>query len=705
MGITALRLYLVKTFGEFLDKRELQRDRNDEHLFRVADEDIVVDFIADTGDGFNATYSVFRQLNPAHMGHPEILICGGDQVYPEPSARAYQEKFVGPLTDAVPRAFVDLIDEIVGRAKPVETTGEPIGRSAPEPELIEARVKRLEAILDNLEPDNRAWLERQFQLVAPVLVRNPVLDGNTAYTNLLARCGIEPAARDNSGAGQTLAAQAKRVETAEREKLAERARERAQPWLLAVPGNHDWYDGLSAFDQVFMHQRRIGGFETKQHRSYWAVALDVGGKRWWIWGIDLALDAHVDRAQLDYFLKCRVRTGEPVVLVLAAPLWTYAEHRVRHLYEFERKVIFDRGLRLAMVLSGDRHYYIRRESTLYAEGGGRRDDAPARITAGLGGAFTHAPHLEMVTPRLWSADKNELNDDLPYVADVLDDLEGPRKNGHAFVRSFPDERASRRMSSFRRSLSAWFRWNRSFTFIPWVLGLLSAATMLQTSRFWGDEAVTEVGEWQLALYLVLSFNLMVVIVLLLLAMALSPPDPGANFQRTQRVFWTLAHWLAQVAALWAGIWAAQEITRMWVGDAEDEIVGLVFILLASAFAAISFVVVLLGYFAVTTRAQMSVNALGSWGLDTSSAGFLRMRFTADRITVDVYGMTDIKSEKPSKIWTDRSGRTELHPVYTPCWERRPLLHVDHFLVEREEDGVAAGNDTADSNTAGKKDNG
>lgn len=639
MASKVLRLSQVKTFGEFLDKRELQHRRSDEVLARTARDELFVDFIADTGDGFNATYSVFRQLNPVHMGHPDLLVFGGDQVYPSPSAKAYEEKFTAPLRDAVPVAFLDHVGGLLDRD-----------------DLEAAR-----ALLRDPDCGDQRWLRHQRALLASELDAEGRRD-------LIAALGLDPPAvaspdAPDSGTGAPTEA----------------------PWLLAIPGNHDWYDGLSAFDRVFMTQRSIGAFETKQHRSYWAIALEVGGKRWWIWGIDIALDEHVDRAQLEYFMKCGARPGEPVVLVLAAPLWTYAPHRIDHLYQFERTAIFDQGLRPALVLSGDRHYYIRREAILEDAEGGRRPDAPPRITAGIGGAFKQAPHLELVTPGLWEdlgPDADRPNDNLRYRAARLKERDLGGLTGVVEPRSFPAEKESRRLVSFRRAVSSWWRWNRTFALIPFVLGLFTAATLLQTSQFWGGEPVTEATQWELVLYLVLSFNLLVLLVLFGAALAFSAPDPAAAFRKTQRTFWTFVHWAALVAALWASMWAAQEIAARWIDDDRIVLQGVVFLLLGSALTAVSVVLVILGYWVLTTRAQMSVNVLGSWSVEPNYVGFLRMRFTPDDVFVDVYGMTDIKTEAPQKCWRRRTGSPPLHPKVAPLWERAPLVHVDEFRVTR-----------------------
>jgi hypothetical protein len=46
-----------------------------------------------------------------------------------------------------------------------------------------------------------------------------------------------------------------------------------RPTLYALPGNHDWYDGLTAFLRLFVRVKtdNIGGWRTEQSRSYFAV--------------------------------------------------------------------------------------------------------------------------------------------------------------------------------------------------------------------------------------------------------------------------------------------------------------------------------------------------------------------------------------------------------------------------------------------------
>src|SRR4029450_7416960 len=85
----------------------------------------------------------------------------------------------------------------------------------------------------------------------------------------------------------------------------------ALPWtgppsatLYAIPGNHDWFDGLTGFMRLFGQGRWIGGWRTHQTRSYFAAQLP---HRWWLWGVDIQSDALIDEPQLDFFPRAAER--------------------------------------------------------------------------------------------------------------------------------------------------------------------------------------------------------------------------------------------------------------------------------------------------------------------------------------------------------------------------------------------------------------
>ncbi|HET9141747.1 metallophosphoesterase [Actinophytocola sp.] len=159
------------------------------------------------------------------------------------------------------------------------------------------------------------------------------------------------------------------------------------PTLFALPGNHDWYDGLTAFLRVFAQRRPFGGWKTEQTRSYFAVQLP---QRWWLLAIDTQFDDYVDAPQLEYFRRVSedLREGDAIILCTSSPSWVAAgsggESKGYDTIEFfNREIVRSRGAEIRVMLTGDRHHYAR-----YAERGG----TGARITCGLGGAYLSATH-------------------------------------------------------------------------------------------------------------------------------------------------------------------------------------------------------------------------------------------------------------------------------------------------------------------------
>lgn len=158
--------------------------------------------------------------------------------------------------------------------------------------------------------------------------------------------------------------------------------------LFYIAGNHDWYDGLTAFTSVFCTARdryahglgkQIGGWRCHQRRSYFAVKMP---HNWWLWGVDLGLTDTIDDAQLDYFhtMAEGTRPGDNVIIITHAPGWVNKE--IDGLHEMTM-LARSRGANVPLVLAGDLHHYSRYYS----------DDARVHmITSGGGGAFAHATH-------------------------------------------------------------------------------------------------------------------------------------------------------------------------------------------------------------------------------------------------------------------------------------------------------------------------
>lgn len=200
------------------------------------------------------------------------------------------------------------------------------------------------------------------------------------------------------------------------------------PTMYAIPGNHDWYDGLTAFLRVFCQGRHVAGWDTDQRRSYFALALPRG---WWVLAIDIQLDTYVDATQLAWFREvvATIPDGDRIVLLTATPAWYGAQdgddRSMDRLAFFLREVLGDRDLPIRLVLTGDTHHYA--VYTLE-----HPEQEQVLVTAGHGGAYTSPTHF------------------LPAALDVTTDLAapGPRRatGTHRYVRgprTFPTAATSR----------------------------------------------------------------------------------------------------------------------------------------------------------------------------------------------------------------------------------------------------------------------
>jgi hypothetical protein len=181
-------------------------------------------------------------------------------------------------------------------------------------------------------------------------------------------------------------------------------RPREAPHVFAIPGNHDWYDGLSAFLRLFCSDvggRDFGAWHTRQDRSYFALRLPG---RWWLLGSDSQLQDDIDVPQIEYFADIaerHMKPGDRVILCLSTPVWIYA-HKYRQLGKvfdetdllyLREQVFARRGIDLKVFLAGDLHHYRRHEESAPLD-----PRAPIqKITAGGGGAFLHPTHDEDVS--------------------------------------------------------------------------------------------------------------------------------------------------------------------------------------------------------------------------------------------------------------------------------------------------------------------
>jgi hypothetical protein len=168
-----------------------------------------------------------------------------------------------------------------------------------------------------------------------------------------------------------------------------------KPHVFAIPGNHDWYDGLSAFMRVFCSDldRTFAGWFTRQRRSYFALKLPNG---WWLFGSDGQLQSDIDTPQIDYFREVtekHMQDGDRVILCIATPTWIYA-HKYKEfdvpydesdLIYLQQEILAKKNIDVKVYLAGDYHHYRRHEET----GNQPKHSKVQKITAGGGGAFMH----------------------------------------------------------------------------------------------------------------------------------------------------------------------------------------------------------------------------------------------------------------------------------------------------------------------------
>ena len=163
--------------------------------------------------------------------------------------------------------------------------------------------------------------------------------------------------------------------------------------LYAIPGNHDWYDGLISFLRQFTQQRRIGSWGTKQRRSYFALRLPY---RWWLWAVDTQLENDVDRPQVEYFRSIveLMKDGDRLIVCIPEPDWLYGKMQrdptLMNNLEFllGKKVLGTKKVKAYLTLSGDLHHYRRHEHAT--------DPNQHKIVSGGGGAFLHPTHFQNV---------------------------------------------------------------------------------------------------------------------------------------------------------------------------------------------------------------------------------------------------------------------------------------------------------------------
>lgn len=157
--------------------------------------------------------------------------------------------------------------------------------------------------------------------------------------------------------------------------------------VLAIPGNHDWYDGLVLFLAYFCKEKpwHLGAWRSYQRRSYFAVQIT---ETWWLWATDVQLADDMDQPQADYFkhIAASMPGNSKIILCSAEPGWLYTDSNRKswEIMEYAAGIALNagRGHTIPVLLSGDTHHYSRYVG---------KDDRQY-VTSGGGGAFLHPTH-------------------------------------------------------------------------------------------------------------------------------------------------------------------------------------------------------------------------------------------------------------------------------------------------------------------------
>jgi hypothetical protein len=521
---TGLRVALAGIQGAYLDKRELQASFPDQvHKEVGPDGGAWIDFVADLGDGFDATYSVaYLMAQPTltvgdrELPRGQALILGGDEVYPTPDPERYEDRLIGPYRAAMP-----------------------------------------------MPPEG---------------------DG---------------------------------------------------PSMYALPGNHDWYDGLTAFLRIFTGTRRteIGGRRLPQTRSYFAIELPGD---WWLLAIDDEASSYIDDPQIAYFTRVAQNFGPQtkVIIASASPTWVQSSDKPAvygSLDYFIRTVVDPTGARIPLMVSGDWHHYARYSNA-------ERE----LITCGGGGAYLYPTHqlpetIEVPPPALPSASRRE---------------------GYDLRSSFPGKRLSRAYAA-----SIFGRLPKHNPSFIGMVGLVHTALLLAASGVIRSAFGSPLQKFAL----VPLFILAAAVVAGTYAFAhLSDSVIG----QTRRRVIGLTHGAAHLALAALGTWAWWELPLHawpwpWSLVATLVVYGVVSGLAATELVAI--------YLLLAARAGVNLNELFSAQGIIDSKSFLRLRFGADG-TLTIYPLgvrRSVRRWQPAphgedhEPWLNPADRLHAHLIEQP----------------------------------------
>jgi hypothetical protein len=188
--------------------------------------------------------------------------------------------------------------------------------------------------------------------------------------------------------------------------------------ILAIPGNHDYYDALDGFNRQFrrpatgedvsVDQRgpllALPTFERCQEASYLALQLPYG---WWMWGFDTE-NGDMDFRQREFFKQIKEKVNpQKLIIATSQPTTVFGKYAkadealAKEFAALDLERPFLKGSNMLdeskcrLDLSGDVHHYARYWGP-DANGGSRPQAVNyASVVSGLGGAFLHPSQTDV----------------------------------------------------------------------------------------------------------------------------------------------------------------------------------------------------------------------------------------------------------------------------------------------------------------------
>ena len=395
-----------------------------------------------------------------------------------------------------------------------------------------------------------------------------------------------------------------------------------EPHVYAIPGNHDWYDGLTSFMRLFCQGNWIGGWRTQQERSYFALRLS---DRWWLWATDIQFDTYIDGPQLAYFRAAsdELDRGDRVIIATAKPSWADAEPDPapklmkagswEALSYIEEALVANAGAEVALTLSGDKHHYSRYERE--TPGTPRH-----RITAGGGGAHTSTTHG--LRPRV-----------------ELTGAQSEATTGYALRRASPTREESYELRN--RIFASVARVHTLGILIAAIYALLAVlvAAGLKDQATGLEASLAGRGPWEIVGDAFTAWNVLLIVIVSVGLIAFANTEDSEHLsKRAKRWLFGGAHAAAHIVAAFALTLLALWLLRDWSGPAADGlalgwIVAVILFAVGFTYGRLVFASYL--WLANRNDGRQHATEINGADADTDHKNFLRLRLGPDE-TLTVY---------------------------------------------------------------------